>query len=532
MGERGFIAYHKVLFCVLFRRDNRHLSIRGRLQLSLIALSATLIFCSFCLLTALNLLPTGRNNIDDQLVSELDAYQQQLHDYFGNTAGMGINLSRRLSHELSDELERHKASMAAASDNPKLLLALEERIYSVLQNTLISADCSGAFVILDATVNSSLPNAHLSRAGVYLKLANISKHNAIDPDLLFVRGMHEVGTNHKHIFHNKWELEFSIKRWNMYDELKRKAQPELTKCYMVTPRVHLEGTWETMMLFLVPILDDKGVFLGLCGLEINSLYYKLALSSHAFTKQLSGLIACRDGDRLLPDTGLESGTHHGYFAGISPTPMEITRHGALNRYESENGAFIGVDRDIALSPLDGEKRWVTAVFIPESVYGFSSRMQYLRVFAFFIGFFVAAYLLCYRIGRRYIDPILDGIDAFTRGDSERTEIPEIDDLIVYLSREEQKNRPTEDAPHLDFKTFAANVELLSKAERAVFDLYMKGFSAPDIANQLYISMNTVKSHNKRIYKKLNVSSRKELLFYAKMMSLAQDDGDRSANEKS
>ena len=121
MGERGFIAYHKVLFCVLFRRDNRHLSIRGRLQLSLIALSATLIFCSFCLLTALNLLPTGRNNIDDQLVSELDAYQQQLHDYFGNTAGMGINLSRRLSHELSDELERHKASMAAASDNPKLL---------------------------------------------------------------------------------------------------------------------------------------------------------------------------------------------------------------------------------------------------------------------------------------------------------------------------------------------------------------------------------------------------------------------------
>ena len=71
------------------------------------------------------------------------------------------------------------------------------------------------------------------------------------------------------------------------------------------------------------------------------------------------------------------------------------------------------------------------------------------------------------------------------------------------------------------------MELLSKAERAVFDLYMKGLSAPDIANQLCLSMNTIKSHNKRIYKKLNVSSRKELLFFAKMMTLAREDMESS-----
>jgi len=527
MGDRGFVAYHKALFSVLFRRDNRHLSIRGRLQISLLALSAVLIFSTFFLLTSLGMLPSVKNDVEEHLIAELDAYEQHLHSYFGNTAGMGVNMSRRLSDELSHELALHKASIADASDNPKLLLALEERIYSVLQNTLISADCSGAFVMLDATVNSSLPDAHLSRAGVYLKLANISKHNAIAPDLLFVRGMHEIGTKHKHIFHNKWELEFSIQRWNMYEELKKKAQPDLTKCYMVTPRVHLQGTWETMMLFLVPILDGRGGFLGLCGLEINSLYYKLALSSHAFTKQFTGLIACRDGDRLLPGTGLESGTLHGYFAGIQPSPMQIERYGGLNRYESASGSFIGLDRAIALSPLDGANRWVTAVFIPEKLYSFNLHMQYLKVFALFACVLFIAYLFCYRIGRRYIDPILDGIDSFTSGASERTAIPEIDDLIVYLSREEQKKRPPEDIPPIDFKTFSANVELLSKAERAVFDLYMKGLSAPDIANQLCLSMNTIKSHNKRIYKKLNVSSRKELLFFAKMMTLAREDMESS-----
>ena len=40
-------------------------------------------------------------------------------------------------------------------------------------------------------------------------------------------------------------------------------------------------------------------------------------------------------------------------------------------------------------------------------------------------------------------------------------------------------------------------------------------------------MNTIKSHNKRIYKKLNVSSRKELLFFAKMMTLAREDMESS-----
>jgi DNA-binding CsgD family transcriptional regulator len=305
--------------------------------------------------------------------------------------------------------------------------------------------------------------------------------------------------------------------------LKRKAQPDLNKCYMITPRVSLRGTWETMMLFCVPILDSKGIFIGMCGLEINSLYYKLALSSHAFIKQLTGLIACREGDRLLADQGLESGTLCGYFAGVSSSPMSIEDHGALNRYESEHGKFIGLDRDIALSPLDGSNRWVTAILIPESIYSFNSRMIYLKVFIFFVCFFLAAYLLCYRISRKFIDPILDGIDSFTRGDAERTEIPEIDDLIVFLSKEEQKRVPIDDASRIDFKTFAENVGLLSRAERAVFDLYMKGLSAPEIADQLHLSMNTIKSHNKRIYRKLNVSSRKELLLFARMMNYAEID---------
>ena len=64
--------------------------------------------------------------------------------------------------------------------------------------------------------------------------------------------------------------------------------------------------------------------------------------------------------------------------------------------------------------------------------------------------------------------------------------------------------------------FNQNIEKLSKAEAAVFTLYLEGFSAPEVAERLFVSMNTIKTHNKNIYQKLNVSSLKELMVYSQM----------------
>ena len=69
-----------------------------------------------------------------------------------------------------------------------------------------------------------------------------------------------------------------------------------------------------------------------------------------------------------------------------------------------------------------------------------------------------------------------------------------------------------------FITFKNNIDTLSNAERAVFDLYLEGYSSQEVADKLFISINTVKSHNRRIYKKLDISSKKELMLFAKMFS--------------
>lgn len=65
--------------------------------------------------------------------------------------------------------------------------------------------------------------------------------------------------------------------------------------------------------------------------------------------------------------------------------------------------------------------------------------------------------------------------------------------------------------------FVNNTNNLSPAERDVFDLYVQGHTAKEIASILSLSINTIKTHNKRIYMKLNVGSRKELLLYINML---------------
>ena len=51
---------------------------------------------------------------------------------------------------------------------------------------------------------------------------------------------------------------------------------------------------------------------------------------------------------------------------------------------------------------------------------------------------------------------------------------------------------------------------LTEKEIEVADLLVEGLSLREIANKLYISENTAKTHRKAIYKKMQVASREEL----------------------
>ena len=63
------------------------------------------------------------------------------------------------------------------------------------------------------------------------------------------------------------------------------------------------------------------------------------------------------------------------------------------------------------------------------------------------------------------------------------------------------------------------LEPLSERERAVLRLLPALLSNPEIAGELFVSVNTVKTHIKTIYRKLDVTSRRDAVIRARELRL-------------
>lgn len=87
------------------------------------------------------------------------------------------------------------------------------------------------------------------------------------------------------------------------------------------------------------------------------------------------------------------------------------------------------------------------------------------------------------------DQICDAINAVARGDGVLPTAMQ-GGLLSEIQRHQQSDQP-----------------ILTEREREVLELTAKGLSAPAIAQQLYLSPTTVKTHLQNVYEKLGVSDR-------------------------
>ena len=67
-----------------------------------------------------------------------------------------------------------------------------------------------------------------------------------------------------------------------------------------------------------------------------------------------------------------------------------------------------------------------------------------------------------------------------------------------------------------FRNFAQKVQTLSSAERRILNYYIAGHEIHDIPELAFISIHTVKKHNRSIYQKLEIASRDELMLYIEL----------------
>ena len=84
----------------------------------------------------------------------------------------------------------------------------------------------------------------------------------------------------------------------------------------------------------------------------------------------------------------------------------------------------------------------------------------------------------------------------------------IDDFYRYKSEEESKPLKT----NMELFESAFGVEVLTARETEIVDLLLRGFTNKQILAELHISENTLKTHIRNIYNKLQISSRNELMY--------------------
>lgn len=242
-----------------------------------------------------------------------------------------------------------------------------------------------------------------------------------------------------------------------------------------------------------------------------------------------------------------------YFVGkkkvYMPPPSQaeglerVSKYPKSTRYGSKNGSYIGLTKNISLHYEDAD--YAITVMIPKSDYSqmkLRDTMQILLV-SFLLLFSVI--ICCLDFSKKYISPILKGLERIKKSQTNiASNIAEIDDLFEFLSQKDseyekslaelskQNERAKSEISRVqtenerlasirkkfvlqdDYDFFLTGLKQLTPTEKAIFNLYMDGKSAAEILEIMTIKQTTLKYHNRNIYSKLGVSSKKQLLNYA------------------
>ena len=104
----------------------------------------------------------------------------------------------------------------------------------------------------------------------------------------------------------------------------------------------------------------------------------------------------------------------------------------------------------------------------------------------------------------------EAIDAVARGERHVATSLSIKTIDEFLRRRPRRTETT------------GPLAVLSPREREIFDFLSRGYSQDDIAKELFISAKTVDTHQTRLFGKLNLHSRFELLRFAFRHHLVSD----------
>ncbi len=536
-------------------RNKKGTTLHRRLLLFFVMISVCLILAFALILSLFGITGNNGKAVENHIDTELSIISEMINDDFGRISLGGITIAEDLADRSEDFFEEKGISADKISHNPDLLEPLLAEYMQTLITTVNNRYCGGAFVMLDATITQ---NAETARAGVFIKKTQPTATDTVGVQLHYLRGPAQLARDHEIMLLGQWKMEFDITDQEFFADVVETARehPELpiSRLYYWSGRVILKGNSESGFLFCVPLRASDGTVFGICGIEVSDRLFKSLYTpeggdfDNIFTVMAPG---CENG--LCSSNGLIAGNYYLTGTQWNDDMCVSDTHDGFIHYSGDIGDYAGKTQDLKLypsgSPYESDE-WTVSVLMPKEVLhnAVNGNQEYFTYTV--VALLIIAILVSIFFSRHYLKPVnkaLDSLKSDYPDGRDHTPFVEIQDLFDFLEardREheeevrrlnEEKNASDEHSErvqnhitHLteerlpqvseeEFELFLQCLCLLTPKEREIFDLYLEGKKAKEIMEFACINQNTLKYHNKNIYSKLGVSSRKQLLEYAVLM---------------
>ena len=531
---------------ILHSYKTESISMRRRLALYIISAFIMLMSIILLLLNSFGIMDPSGHQIMETLDLQLSIYADDIRQDYNQIAAYAISFSEQLETEIQDYLSENGLAFHELENNAEALTELQCNLYNTIYLYMQLAPSSGAFYILDTSVNTDTETPLYN--GIYLKYINLNSENTVNNDFSMYRGSFVTGDTNEITFHSGWQNEMTTDFFETCNSTFTNGV-----YYSLSPTVTVPETWENARYIYVPIHDLKDKIIGVCGFEINDLFFQLSnkITDHPIGYLIYGLLDHRGNTY---NGQFSSGRFN--FSNDGTSSFHITEQNDALVFHFDNEVCIGKSKDVQL----GNHAFHATTMLTKAQYDELIQQGRLKISALLVIAIIFSFACCIFISNQYVAPIIKKIEQVKANEDsgDPSRIREIDDLFAFLAEkdsiyeeqlsamekaklnaEKEAERATaaynqalkeyqlaqSELEYLseekkneivleDYEFFICNLKTLTPAEYRIYNLYLDGKSAKEILEIVGIKENTLKYHNKNIYSKLGVTSRKQLLRFA------------------
>lgn len=524
------------------------ISMRRRFVLCLITFLILVVAVLLILFSLFDVTSSANDELEQIFDQQLDYSATQMYKDMDKLAAFAVEFS----HQMSLEIEQLDIPFEGLKNNVSALTDLQQNTYKMVFDNMHTAACSGAFFMLNTTVNDSLADTYYN--GIYLRYANVGSDITLRNSVCMFRGASAVARQNGIGLFSTWECETKKGTFPQMEAVLNQLESNPAKGYLLTKAYKLPDAWEKVRLLCAPITDKDGRIIGVCGFELSDPFFQSAYQAsdaeHKFI--ISALLEEENGIY----TGQFASNHSGYAPNLKGQ-LSVAAEDRFSVFFDVNMTLIGKAKNVEI----GTSEHTVAVMLPEKQYDIFARKIRNKIVLLLLIISLLSLAVSVMISHRYIKPLLNTVERVkAKQFDEEAHILELTDLFAFLADQDRMNeeeisrlrrektdavsvadelqsrvdeterqnqrlaysRKDEIDPY-DYENFKNGIKTLTKKEREVFQLYLSGKTAKEIVELLDVRESTLKYHNHNILGKLGVSSRKQMLRFAALMQQENKD---------